>query len=109
MAAGGDQSANSPKSSTSSLIWSLLEVSEKAARIARECRARKELFDLLVEEKIGKDKNPRMAQDFKTLTDVLVQETVKHNLCAKVLLRCTAYSCLFDDLYDDQCGPLCGI
>ncbi|XP_022704367.1 inositol polyphosphate 1-phosphatase-like isoform X2 [Varroa jacobsoni] len=83
MAAGGDQSADSPKSSTSSLIWGLLEVSEKAARIARECRARKELFDLLVEEKIGKDKNPRMAQDFKTLTDVLVQETVKHNLCAK--------------------------
>lgn len=70
--------------SPSILLWSLLEVSEKASCIARECRARQELFELLVEEKSGEDKNPRMLQDFKTLADVLVQETVKHHLCRKV-------------------------
>ncbi|OQR79845.1 inositol polyphosphate 1-phosphatase-like [Tropilaelaps mercedesae] len=70
-------------SEAASLIWTLIAVSEKAARIARECRARKELFKLLVEEKTGEDKNPRVKQDFKTLADVLVQETVKHHICAK--------------------------
>lgn len=66
------------------LLWTLLEVSEKAARIARECRSEHELFALLVQEKSGAERNTRFMHDFKTLADVLIQETVKHYLTQKV-------------------------
>ena len=58
----------------------LLCASEKAAMIARSCRSESSLFELLVEEKIGADKNDKFVQDFKTLADVLIQETVRHDL-----------------------------
>ena len=66
--------------SVGSLVVRLLEAAERAANIARACRAEKVLFDLLVEEKTGREKNQRFVQDFKTLADVLIQETVKHYL-----------------------------
>ncbi|XP_064456777.1 inositol polyphosphate 1-phosphatase-like isoform X2 [Ornithodoros turicata] len=62
------------------LVQEIVRASEKAACIARACRAEKELFALLVEEKKEGEKNPRFVQDFKTLADVLVQETIKHDL-----------------------------
>ncbi|XP_003743854.1 inositol polyphosphate 1-phosphatase [Galendromus occidentalis] len=65
------------------LLWTLLEVSERAARIARECRSEKELFELLVQEKTGKERNTRFLHDFKTLADVFIQEMVKHYLTEK--------------------------
>ncbi|XP_044742763.1 inositol polyphosphate 1-phosphatase [Chrysoperla carnea] len=62
-------------------LKSLIIVSEKAANIARACRSEKELFELLIEEKKGAEGNEkRFFQDFKTLADVLVQETVRHDL-----------------------------
>ena len=66
------------------LLIELLRVSERASSIARLCRAEKALFELLVEEKVGSDKNKRFAQDFKTLADVLIQETFKYYLGGKV-------------------------
>ena len=54
--------------------------SEKAAHIARVCRSESALFELLVQEKTGEDKNEKFVQDFKTLADVLIQETVRHDL-----------------------------
>ena len=54
--------------------------SEKAALIARACRGERELFRLLIQEKEGDEKNERFAHDFKTLADVLIQETVRHDL-----------------------------
>lgn len=70
------------------LLTELLRVSERASNIARLCRAEKALFELLVEEKVGSDKNTRFAQDFKTLADVLIQETFKYYLGGKFpLLR----------------------
>lgn len=66
------------------LLQSLIAVSEKASNIARACRTKKELFSLLVQEKAEKDANPRFIQDFKTLADVLIQETVRHELGQKV-------------------------
>lgn len=66
------------------LLQSLIAVSEKASNIARACRTKKELFSLLVQEKGEKDANPRFIQDFKTLADVLIQETVRHELGQKV-------------------------
>jgi len=62
------------------LVERLICVSEKAANIARACRDESSLFELLVEEKTGEDKNAKFLQDFKTLADVLIQETVRHDI-----------------------------
>lgn len=64
----------------SRLLSILLKVSEKAANIARACRHNDSLFKLLVQEKSEAEKNPRFFQDFKTLADVLIQETIKHDI-----------------------------
>lgn len=63
----------------SKLLIVLLKVSEKAANIARVCRQNQSLFDLLVQEKSQAEKNP-IFKDFKTLADVLIQETIKHDI-----------------------------
>lgn len=65
-------------------LEALINVSEKAANIARQCRKEKALFELLVQEKTGNQKNKRFFQDFKTLADVLIQETVKHYIGKQV-------------------------
>ncbi|KRT83983.1 hypothetical protein AMK59_882, partial [Oryctes borbonicus] len=62
---------------------SLIVVSEKAANIARICRQDRHLFELLVQEKSQSEANPRFVQDFKTLADVLIQETIKHDVGRK--------------------------
>ncbi|XP_075593704.1 inositol polyphosphate 1-phosphatase [Balearica regulorum gibbericeps] len=62
------------------LLQALVGASEKAAHIARLCRQEEPLFQLLVAEKTGADKNRRFLQDFKTLADVLIQEVIKHDL-----------------------------
>ena len=43
-------------------------------------RREEALFQLLVEEKTGSEKNAKFDQDFKTLADVLIQETVKNEV-----------------------------
>ncbi|ODM87819.1 Inositol polyphosphate 1-phosphatase, partial [Orchesella cincta] len=53
---------------------------EKAANIARLIRAETKLFSLLVQEKKGEQKNERFVQDFKTLADVLIQESLRHDI-----------------------------
>ena len=67
-----------------SLVLEVLKVSEKAASLARIVRSEESLFELLVQEKKGDQSNKRFVQDFKTLADVLVQETVRHDLGRKV-------------------------
>ena len=62
------------------LLEQIICVSEKAANLARACRSDAKLFELLVEEKTGEAKNAKFIQDFKTLADVLIQETVRHDL-----------------------------
>ncbi|XP_043252489.1 inositol polyphosphate 1-phosphatase [Colletes gigas] len=64
----------------SRLLSILLKVSEKAANIARACRQNDALFKLLVQEKSEEEKNPRFFRDFKTLADVLIQETIRHDI-----------------------------
>ncbi len=71
--------------SLESYLLELLRVSERAANIARLCRGERDLFDLLVEEKTGEERNKRFRRDFKTLADVLIQETVRHYLGRKVI------------------------
>ena len=44
------------------------------------------MFQLLVEEKTGAEKNAKFDQDFKTLADVLIQQTVKNEV-GKVFLQ----------------------
>lgn len=68
----------------SDILLELLRVSEKAANIARACRQQEALFQLLIEEKKGPEKNKKFAADFKTLADVLVQEVIKQNMENKV-------------------------
>ncbi|NXH13249.1 INPP phosphatase, partial [Bucco capensis] len=65
------------------LLQALVGASEKAAHIARLCRREENLFQLLVAEKTGTDRNRRFLQDFKTLADVLIQEVIKHDLGKK--------------------------
>lgn len=67
----------------------LIIASEKAANIARACRQEKELFNLLIEEKKPisveyADEKPKFYHDFKTLADVLIQETVRHDIGKQV-------------------------
>ena len=62
----------------------LLSLSERAAIIARRCREEKDLFQLLVEEKKGEENTKLVGQDFKTLADVLVQETIRSRLGEQV-------------------------
>ena len=78
----------------------VLRVSEKAAQIARLIRSEEALFSLLVEEKTGASKNQRFLQDFKTLADVLIQETVRHDLGEQVSGRKTR--CHEDDFLSEE-------
>ncbi|CAM4658035.1 unnamed protein product [Lepidochelys olivacea] len=74
------QSRPDPCSTMSALLKSLVGASEKSARIAQLCRQEEALFQLLIEEKTGTDKNKKFVQDFKTLADVLIQEVIKHDV-----------------------------
>ncbi|XP_072308646.1 inositol polyphosphate 1-phosphatase [Eucyclogobius newberryi] len=65
------------------LLKLLLRVAEKAANVARVCRQEAPLFQLLVQEKTGVDKNKKFVQDFKTLADVIIQEMIRHNVGAQ--------------------------
>lgn len=58
----------------------LINVSEKAANIARSFRQNEHLFSLLVQEKSMDESNPRFVRDYKTLADVLIQETIRHDV-----------------------------
>lgn len=65
------------------LLRLLLNVSEKAANVARVCRQEAPLFELLVQEKKGAEKNKKFIKDFKTLADVIIQEMIRHDVCAQ--------------------------
>ncbi|XP_008408180.1 inositol polyphosphate 1-phosphatase [Poecilia reticulata] len=65
------------------LLRLLLRVAEKAANVARICRQEAPLFQLLVQEKTGEDKNKKFVQDFKTLADVVIQELIRHDVRAQ--------------------------
>lgn len=66
------------------LLRLLLRVAEKAANVARVCRQEAPLFQLLVQEKTGDDKNKKFVQDFKTLADVVIQEMIRHDVGVQV-------------------------
>ncbi|XP_026203413.1 inositol polyphosphate 1-phosphatase isoform X2 [Anabas testudineus] len=65
------------------LLRLLLQVAEKAANVARVCRQEAPLFQLLVQEKTGDDKNKKFVQDFKTLADVVIQEMIQNDIGAQ--------------------------
>lgn len=62
------------------IMEALIHVSEKAANIARLCRQNEQLLNLLTEQKSEEESNPRFVKDFKTLADVLIQETIRHEI-----------------------------
>ncbi|XP_069762476.1 inositol polyphosphate 1-phosphatase isoform X2 [Narcine bancroftii] len=65
------------------LLTALICASEKSANIARACKQEEALFQLLIEEKKGPEKNKKFVQDFKTLADVIIQEVIKHDIGKK--------------------------
>ncbi|KAK8780789.1 hypothetical protein V5799_017870, partial [Amblyomma americanum] len=75
------------------LLEALVGAAEKGAQLARACRAEELLFQLLVEEKAGSDRNPRFVHDFKTLADVLIQEMVRHDLSCLCLFEVPVIIC----------------
>lgn len=62
------------------IMEALINVSEKAANIARVCRQNEHLFPLLIQEKSPEEASPRFVRDFKTLADVLIQETIRFDV-----------------------------
>lgn len=64
------------------LLRSLINATEKSCNIARKCRS--DLLYLLVQEKTGGEANARFEHDFKTLADVLIQETIKNDVGKEV-------------------------
>lgn len=62
------------------LIKLLINCSEKSANIARKIRGDENLLQLLTQEKSAEEANPRFVQDFKTLADVLIQETIRYDV-----------------------------
>lgn len=65
------------------LVRVLVNCSEKAANIAKRIRKDENLLQLLTQEKSEEEANPRFVQDFKTLADVLIQETIRHDVSSK--------------------------
>lgn len=65
------------------LLSLMLTLSERAGNIARRIRKDDHLIELLTQQKGSDEANPRFVQDFKTLADVLIQETVRHYIGEK--------------------------
>lgn len=68
------------------LLSLMLTLSERAGNIARRIRKDDHLIELLTQQKGSEEANPRFVQDFKTLADVLIQETVRHYIGEKVIV-----------------------
>ena len=85
------------------ILEALLSLSEKGARLARLFRLH---TDLLTEEKTEDTKNKRFSTDYKTLADVLIQETFKHFLSQKVRgtrnVECTVVANGISTVYRDK-------
>jgi inositol polyphosphate 1-phosphatase len=71
--------------SVNKFVECLVNVSEKAANLAKIIRKDEHLFALLIEQKSADEANPRFVKDFKTLADVLIQETVKYYISKLVI------------------------
>lgn len=81
------------------IMEALVHASEKAANIARLCRQNEHLFPLLVAEKPIEESNPRFVKDFKTLADVLIQQTIRFDIGN--LVWHFVYS-IFDNSFDNE-------
>lgn len=73
------------------IMEALIHVSEKAANIARACRRNEHLFSLLIQEKSIEESNPRFVKDFKTLADVLIQETIRYEIGSLVCIQASLW------------------
>ena len=63
------------------ILETVLSASQRASEIARFVRLQGDLFVEVKEEGEG---NPKFKEDFKTLADVLIQESIKFDLSKKV-------------------------
>lgn len=84
----------------SAVLEVLINASERAATVARACGSSEST--LLVTEKNGGDANIRFEKDFKTVADVLAQESAR----AEISARCPG---LGDYLRGEECAEIGGI
>ncbi|CAH0407291.1 unnamed protein product [Chilo suppressalis] len=83
-------------------LQTLLNASEKAANIARSCVGLSDISDsLLVAEKCESEANSRFDKDFKTIADVLAQETAR-----SIIIK--DYPELKDNVRGEECAEICG-
>lgn len=75
---------NSNHKMAKNILEALINVSEKAANIARAFRKHEHLFELLVQEKSIEEANTRFVRDYKTLADVLIQQTIRYDIGKEV-------------------------
>ncbi|XP_053603888.1 inositol polyphosphate 1-phosphatase [Plodia interpunctella] len=83
------------------LLEVLIQASEKAASIARSC-CLEENEHLLVAEKCERDANARFDKDFKTIADVLAQESAKTEIA-------TRYPELAQHVRGEECSEIGGV
>lgn len=81
------------------LVKTLVRLSERAANVARSLRSKPQLLELLTEQKAYCPKLRRDKPDFKTLADVLIQETIRYYLGQKVLAIETCFPIVLLHLY----------
>lgn len=66
------------------LLSDLINYSERASKLARFIREQNNLFKYLIEEKNDENKNERFKHDFKTISDVLIQQLLIYLINRKV-------------------------
>ena len=71
---------------STALIKTLINFAERAGKLAHIIREDPTLFSLLVQEKGEEEKNKKFTQDFKTLADVLIQESLRYYVKKNVSL-----------------------
>lgn len=92
-------SVNPIKNMSPNIVNCLVNVSEKAANIARIMRQHEYLFSLLVQEKsIDESNSERFVHDYKTLADVLIQQTIRHDIGVVVRIVGFKFMYLFKSL-----------
>lgn len=84
------------------LLSTLVKASERAARVARACCLGSSNETLLIAEKFEGDANVRFERDFKTIADVLAQESAKTEIA-------TQFPTLAEYVRGEECSEMGGV
>lgn len=84
------------------LLLTLVKASERAARVARACCLGSNSETLLIAEKFDGDANIRFERDFKTIADVLAQESAKTEIASR-------FPSLAEHVRGEECSEMGGV